>query len=387
MNKSPFNNYSNFYDFLVNNRSNCEYRLNNDAAEKIKNYVSNKAKVLFQEDILENSRKLNQDINMELLNKFSNELFNKNEINFLNNNSNEKRIICRTPKTKRNYITFLLNNKDYDSLLPNEKIQCQMYRECILHRENELKNYAKQVEITNNMFNYISNKDENLREVIKQKEEQIEEFSKEIVSAQIKGSEKDKKISDFQKEINELKNKEKNDIHINIKEPDNSSNNNDFKKNKNDIINNNDIFKMEMPIESNNSDFNDAQSNSKIKEMYNLDKIIELNILNNLEVTNSLKKNDDNDNNDEEEEEEKNKYKSNDIIKLSNSRNKMENNNSFITSNLKNSFFNNDDKMNLMNSINENNRVNPFLGDKKNGFNFMANNSNKLFTIGLFIKK
>ena len=316
-------NIEKHYDYLVNNRSKCEYKLNIDVPEIIKNYYSNKAKVLFHEDILENSEKINQDINKELLSKFSYGLFNEKNIGN-DINSNEKKIICRTPKTKRNYITFLLENKDYDSLLPNDRLRCQMYRECLLHRENELRNYARVVEVTNNMFKYICNQNEKLKEVIKEKEQKIEEFSKQIVLSRIKESEKDKQIEDYLKEINDLKNKQKNSFESlakndsiinqskNIIAPINLSPNNN-----NDNINNNNIFTMKKPIESNNffsfgnqnnskssektPAFNNSQSNSdfsKSKKKLNSNSFL---VLNTHEINNSLIKEEEKENEEKQE--------------------------------------------------------------------------------------
>ena len=81
-----------------------------------------------------------------MINKFLNGLiFNEKDNN--NNNLailNEKKFICRTPKTKRNYINSSIENKfNYDCLYPNEKIQCKIYKECFLHKENELRNFTR----------------------------------------------------------------------------------------------------------------------------------------------------------------------------------------------------------------------------------------------------
>ena len=43
--------------------------------------------------------------------------------------------------------------------------------DCLIHRENDLKNYARVVAVTNNMFKYIYNENEKLKELIKQKKD------------------------------------------------------------------------------------------------------------------------------------------------------------------------------------------------------------------------
>ena len=74
----------------------------------IQNYYNNEAKAIYHEDIIDNYDNLNNDINKELFNKFSHIANNsKEDNNFLSNNS-ETKLICRRPKTKRNYI-----NKKY----------------------------------------------------------------------------------------------------------------------------------------------------------------------------------------------------------------------------------------------------------------------------------
>ena len=200
-------NIEKHYDSLVNNNRNVVYRLDIDVPVIIKNYYTNKAKTLFYEDLNENSDNIFDKVNKELINKFSNGLiFNEKDNNNDNNNlaiSNEKRFICRTPKTKRNYITSLIENKfNYDYLCPNEKIQCKIYKECLLHKENELRNYARVIEATNNMFKFICQENEKLRETIRQKEEKIEEYTKELILNKIEINEIHQKLNNYEKEVN-----------------------------------------------------------------------------------------------------------------------------------------------------------------------------------------
>jgi len=54
------------------------------------------------------------------------------------------------------------NNDNYDSLSSNDKV-------FLIHRENDLKNYARVVAVTNNMFKYIYNENEKLKELMEQK--------------------------------------------------------------------------------------------------------------------------------------------------------------------------------------------------------------------------
>ena len=81
-----------------------------DVPAIIKKYYTNKAKTLFYEDLSEISDKIFENVNKELINKFSNGLlFNEKDKNDDDNDlviSKEKRFICRTPKTKRNYNKF-----------------------------------------------------------------------------------------------------------------------------------------------------------------------------------------------------------------------------------------------------------------------------------------
>jgi hypothetical protein len=120
------------YEFLVNQKK-CNYKLIVNVPEIIKKYYTNKAKVLFYKDLNESSESISYDLNKELLNKFSNGLFNneKNQNEIVDYSS--KKFICRTPKTKRNYITSLFEcNFNYDYLCPNDKVKCQIYKECLM---------------------------------------------------------------------------------------------------------------------------------------------------------------------------------------------------------------------------------------------------------------
>ena len=80
-------------------------------------------------------------------------------------------------------------------------MKCQIYKECLIHKEKELQNYARVIEVTNNMFKFLCNENEKLRDIIKQKEEKIEEYTKEIILCRIKDSEYQKKMSNYQEEI------------------------------------------------------------------------------------------------------------------------------------------------------------------------------------------
>ncbi len=72
-------NIEKHYDYLVNNRKNPEYKLEINTPEIIKNYYTDKAKILFHEDFTENS-KISNNLNKELLNDFSNGLFSSKNI-------------------------------------------------------------------------------------------------------------------------------------------------------------------------------------------------------------------------------------------------------------------------------------------------------------------
>ena len=255
-------NIDKHYDYLVNQK-NVEYRLELNIPEIVKNYYNNKAKTLFYKDLIENSEQISEDVNYDLLNKFSDGLLNdKNK-----NDYSENRLICRTPKTKRNYITCLFENKfNYDYLCPNDKVKCQIYKECLLHKENELKNYARVIEVTNNMFKFICNENEKLRDAIKKKDEKIEEYTKQIVLDKIQNNEIKQKIKNYEKEIDKLKNSANNNLN------DNNKNQNTFQQNSinksksqeqeliiKNINNNNNIFTLKKPFENNN----DSISNQK----------------------------------------------------------------------------------------------------------------------------
>ena len=206
-------NIEKHYDYLVNKKLECFYKVDLDVPEIIKNYYGNKAKVLFYQDLNENSEEVSRSINKELLNRFSSGIFfndkekqlKKNDK--IENNKEEKSLICRTPRTKRNYMTCLFEqNFNYDYLCPSDKVKCQIYKECLLHKENEIKNYARIVETTNNMFKHICNENEQLRETVKEKDEKIEEYSKQRIIDKIKEKEKDQKLKDYENEIERLKN-------------------------------------------------------------------------------------------------------------------------------------------------------------------------------------
>ena len=260
-------NIEKHYDYLVNNRANIEYRLNINVPEIIQNYYNNKAKTIYHEDIMDNYDSINNDINKELFNKFSHIANNSKEDNNLLSNNSETRLICRTPRTKRNYITFLYeNNYNYDSLSQNEKKNFQIYKECLIHRENDLKNYARVVEVTNNIFKYICNENEKLKEVIKQKEKRLEEFTKQMILNKTKEAEKDQMISNLKKEINDLKNNNIININSNINQANSLLNNNNNISDNININNNNNIFTLKKPPELGSQFSFNNQNNSKSSE-------------------------------------------------------------------------------------------------------------------------
>ena len=158
-----------------------------------------------------------QNISNNVQNRFPqglvpNERERKNENDNLINSERESRFVCRTPKTKRNYLTCLFENKyNFDYLCPNEKVQCKIYKECLLQKEKELQNYARVIEVTNKMFNNLCKNNEKLSNYIKEKEEKIEEYRKEIIEIKSK--------------IKNLQNVQNNDI-----------NNNNMINNKNDLV-------------------------------------------------------------------------------------------------------------------------------------------------------
>ena len=254
-------NIEKHYDALVNNRRNANYRIEINVPEIIKDYYSNKAKILFNEDLGENSQKISDNVHNELLNKFSqgivnNESDQKNDNNYSINSERESRIVCRTPKTKRNYLTCLFENKyNYDYLCPNDRVKCQIYKECLIHKEKELQNYARVIEVTNNMFKFLCNENEKLRDIIKQKEEKIEEYTKEIILCRIKDSEYQKKMSNYQEEIENLKNNSQNNLQ-------NLGSNN---INSNLINNNNINFPKQNPLFKNDISF--GNPNEKDNEL------------------------------------------------------------------------------------------------------------------------
>ena len=249
-------NIEKHYDYLINNTKNIEYKLEINVPEIIKNYYTNKAKTLFHEDLVENSEKISNDINKELLNKFSNGLFNNKKDNddINSNDPNENRLVCRTPKTKRNYITCLYENRyNYDYLCPNDKVQIKIFKECLLHKENELRNYARVIEVTNNMFKFTCNENQKLRDVIKQKEERIEDFAQQIILYKIKDNEYQQKINNYENEIKNLKNNPQNII----QNPQNMNENNN-------LINKNLNIPSQNSSINNNINFDNINSKSSI---------------------------------------------------------------------------------------------------------------------------
>ena len=246
------------YDSLVNDKRIDNFRIEINVPEIIKNYYTNKAKTLYHEDITENAQEIDIKLDKELFNQFSQGLVfsEKNKSNDSNiNNSKENRIVCRTPRTKRNYLDSIFENKyNYDYLCPNDKVRCQIYKECLRYKENELRNYARVIEATNNMFKFVCNENEKLRQVIKEKEEKIEEYTKQIILNKIKENENIQKIHNYENEINSLKNKPQSNFgnlqevnnniinqNSNILQPNVSSNNN--------INLSNNIFTLKKPLE------------------------------------------------------------------------------------------------------------------------------------------
>ena len=197
------------YEFLVNQKK-CNYKLFVNVPEIIKKYYTNKAKVLFYKDLNESSESISHDLNKELLNKFSNGLFNDEKIQNEIVEYSSKKFVCRTPKTKRNYITSLFeNNFNYDYLCPNDKVKCQIYKECLIYRENELRNYSKVIEVTNNMFKFICNENEKLKDEINQKNKKIETYENKIMLEKINKKDINLKIKDYENKISNLSNNQK----------------------------------------------------------------------------------------------------------------------------------------------------------------------------------
>ena len=206
------------YDCLVNNKMEANYRLDINVPEIVQDFYSNKSKILFNEDLGDNSQKISDDVHKELVNKFSNglicnEMKQKNESDNSINIEEKERRVCRTPRIKRNYLTCLFENKyNYDYLCPNDKVKCQIYLDRIIQKEKEIRNYARVIELTNNMFKFLCNENDRLRDVIKQKDLKIEEYTKEIILKRIKNSEDEKKIINYQEELKNLKKNQQNNL-------------------------------------------------------------------------------------------------------------------------------------------------------------------------------
>ena len=372
------------YEFLVNSRRIPNYRLEINVPEIIKNYYTNKAKTLYHEDFEENSEEIYNNVNKELINNFSQgAVFGKNEQNFGNNNVNnserENRLICRTPKTKRNYITCLFENKyNYDYLCPNEKVQCQIYKQCLLHKENELRNYARVIEATNNMFKMLCKENDKLRDIIEQKEKKIEKYAEEIILCKIKLNECQNKVNNYQEEIKNLKDNSKNYL-SNLQ---NNPINNNLINNNNDNINS---LQKNSPI---NKDISFGNSNSK-SSAYTFKNPLEVQHENifisvkkeNNDICNSQKtatfNNKDSQNYSKSN---KNNNDSNILLSLNNqsidkneSQNKSENKESEQKNNMKFfSFSQSEGKKDEKENSNEVNKVNPFIiSENKKKINFV----------------
>ena len=234
------------YDFLVNKKK-CVYKLIIDVPDIIKKYYSNKAKSLFFNDINNCSeiQNISNDLNKEILNKFSSNLFSNKINNRIINFNNGDKIICRTPKTKRNYITSLLdNNFNYEYLNPNDKFIIQAYKDSLMRRETQLRDYARVIEVTNNMFKFLCNENEKLKEELNQKNIKIENYSKEIMLNKINNKDINQQIINYKNQISNLVNNQKKNKFENLQKTNfitnytiiNSNNNNIFKINTNENI-------------------------------------------------------------------------------------------------------------------------------------------------------
>ena len=184
-----------YYDFLVN-KTKYDYKLIIDVLEVLKQYYKNKAKSLFVNDIQNKFRN-------EYLNTFFNELF----CNEVEQDISSSTLFNSAKKIKRNYIDSLLSNKiNYDYLCPNDRLIIQICQDCLKYRENEIKKYAKAVELTNNLFNYINNENKNLKEEINQKNKNLQNIYEKIIINKNKNKEYIEEISNYKNKISILSN-------------------------------------------------------------------------------------------------------------------------------------------------------------------------------------
>ena len=199
-------NIDKHYEYLINNKK-CEYKLIIDVPEIIKKYYGNKEKDLLLKDRIKPSQKTKNIINKELFDQFLSKGNNRDDTFDI---SNENRIICQTPRTKRNYIDFVLNAKEnFEYLGARDKMIISIFYDCLLHREEELRRYEKVVETTNNMFKFICNENEKLKDEISQKDKKLEKFSQEVLLKDFKNKDYEQKLKNYKNEIKELKKKNK----------------------------------------------------------------------------------------------------------------------------------------------------------------------------------
>ena len=201
-------NIDKHYEYLINNKK-CEYKLIINVPEILKNYYGNKEKDLLKNDMNMSSLTIKNDVNKEIFNKFSLKENNKDDtFNIIN--ENENRIICQTPKAKRNYIKTILNAKEnFEYLGEKDKMIISIFYDCLLHREEELRRYEKVVETTNNMFKFICNENEKLKDEVAQKDKKLEKFSQEIILKDFKNKDYEQQIKNYKNELKDLKKKNK----------------------------------------------------------------------------------------------------------------------------------------------------------------------------------
>ena len=260
------------YEFLIN-RKKCNYKIIVDVPEIIKNYNDKKKKSLLIKDTNNENESVSNDIKKEMINKLSYNLyFNKKDKEPIYDLNNENRVICRTPKTKRSYIEGIIENKlNYEYLCPNDKLIIKIFQDCLAFRENEIRKYEKVIEVTNNMFKFICNENEKLKNELSQKNLKLDNFTKENALKTLQNKDYEKQINDYKKQISTLNNNQKKNKFYNLQKT-------NF--NTNYIINNNNLIK--------------ANSNNNA---YDIKTNINNNISNILSNTNNNKSNNINNNN------------------------------------------------------------------------------------------
>ena len=191
-----------YYDFLVNKKKPI-FNTIIDVPGILQKYYTKKAKVSFHKDLEESSGKIINNLNKELINKFDKNLL------LPDNNINKEQRIVNTPKTKRNYIQSLIYNNDNNFENINDKVKCEVYRECLIFKEKELQNYLQVINVTNNMFNKMNKDMQRLIKENREKDKSIEELQNVKIKNEINKNINENKIKELNDEVIKFKNEKK----------------------------------------------------------------------------------------------------------------------------------------------------------------------------------